>query len=135
MKDRFKRLRSLPDTRGKLHFVAMAGLDECFPQCVSGHRTREGGAEALAQLHSLTPKQLKSLASGKMIRLNNQRHGNDWAVVESCECDEGHIGHLMEIKGSLPDNHGESCDMVAYRVRGVANLDIKIDSVVAKQGE
>jgi hypothetical protein len=103
----------------------MAGLDDHMPQYVSGHRTPEDAAAALAQLHQLDAAQQDTLETnvGKMMSLDLRRHGNDWATVSDCDCHEGHGVHNMGHKDSLPPGHGYPSEMVGLRAQNLHNKD------------
>lgn len=145
--DEPKSLRSEPETNLKptlrkgqrksraKHYVAMAGLRHHFPQYASGHRTMADAAAALAHLHKLNDEQEKALIVGEQLSLSLKMHGNEYAVVKPCECDEPHYSHYHGHESSLPDDHGYQSEMVAYRKLKLHNPDIKIADVIMPQGK
>lgn len=82
------------------HFIGMAGLHGCIPNFCDVYATFDDAVESLCQVHDLGPRsrfrrELKKFGYVEL-RLNDEKiggivlegHGNEYAEIIECECDE-----------------------------------------------
>jgi len=72
------------------HYIGMAGLRGCMPNYCELYETYDDAVESLCLIHELGPysKFRRELKRDGFVELNLHVHGNAYAEVVECECDE-----------------------------------------------
>lgn len=70
------------------HFVAIAGLHGCMPNCCAAYDTYDGAVEDMVQLHDLGKGRARQLKRNGYLELNLHRDGNEYIEIGSCDCDD-----------------------------------------------
>lgn len=71
----------------KTHYIAMAGLKGYLPNYCQAHNTRKEAVDDLCEMHELTLPRIKELRKYGYVDLNIHKHGNEYAEVTECSCD------------------------------------------------
>lgn len=72
------------------HYIALAGLHGCLPNYCASYETRGQAIDSLADLHELPRygQLMRDLRSGGYCELKLQYHGNEYAEIQECTCDD-----------------------------------------------
>lgn len=72
------------------HFIGMAGLHGCMPNYCDVYASYDDTVESLCQIHDLGKysRFRKELKRDGTVELNLHKHGNEYAEVSECECNE-----------------------------------------------
>lgn len=68
------------------HFIAMAGIHGCTPQCREAFPEVGQAAMYLAEIHELSEEQTKQLEKDMYLELNIFQYGNDYCKIQTCNC-------------------------------------------------
>jgi len=68
------------------HYIAMAGLHGCMPNCCEAHDDYESAVESMASLHELGKNRTRELKRDGYLELNIHRDGNEYIEIETCDC-------------------------------------------------
>jgi hypothetical protein len=68
------------------HFIAMAGLYGCIPQCREAFPEIGQAAMYLAEIHELDEEQTAELEHTMQLELDVFEYGNDYCKIEPCNC-------------------------------------------------
>lgn len=72
------------------HYVGMAGLHGCLPQCCDAYDTYQDAVESMAQIHNLGKNRKRELKKYGYLELNIRRDGNEYIEIQrhlGCSCD------------------------------------------------
>ena len=70
----------------KKHFIALAGLHGCMPQCCHAHTDYDSAVEDLALIHDLGRDPRRELKRTGSLELNIRRYGNEYCEIVECAC-------------------------------------------------
>ena len=74
------------------HYIAMAGLSGYMPSYCQSHDTIKNAIEDLASIHELSPNYMrKAMGSAHYMNLNLHKHGNEYAEITECHCNEPEV--------------------------------------------
>lgn len=76
--------------QNRIHYIAMAGLHGCIPNYCDVYASFDDAVESLCQVHDLGPysRFRKELKKHGYTELNLRKHGNAYAEVSECSCEE-----------------------------------------------
>lgn len=72
----------------KTHYIAMAGIHGCLPAYCASHETYDSAVESLAEIHELSGNKTRILRRDGYIELSMAKHGNEYAEITECTCDD-----------------------------------------------
>ncbi len=70
----------------KTHYIAMAGLHGCLPNCCEVYEDYESAVDSMASLHELGKNRKRELKRNGYLELNIHRDGNEYVEIETCDC-------------------------------------------------
>lgn len=72
----------------KTHYIGTAGLYGCMPSFCEVYETRKDAAQSLGDIHELEGEEIDVLIEDSFINLSLRVHGNEYAEIGSCTCEE-----------------------------------------------
>jgi hypothetical protein len=72
----------------KKHYIGMAGLSGCMPNCCDVYESRTQAAESLGQIHGLSTYQIRNLRHDGYLSLDIEEYGNEYCEITECQCSD-----------------------------------------------
>ena len=81
----------------KKHYVAMAGLRGYLPIYCEVFPNKEDARDSLEMIHELEGRELNELDKWNFVDLDLDTHGNEYAEIIECDCDNPQVHSEHEV--------------------------------------
>lgn len=97
---RCKALKPQPQPHRK-HYIAGAGLHGYLYNCSEVFETRGAAAQWIGDIHELSQRAIYRLRRDCTIELDLSQHGNEYAEIIECECDDPNCHSENDLFGDI----------------------------------
>jgi hypothetical protein len=74
------------ECNARTHYIAMAGVSGCMPQCCEAFSDGRLATAYLAEIHDLSTTQAIQLEQERFLQLDATKFGNDYCEITTCWC-------------------------------------------------